>query len=64
MNISGNKRDALYDAIHDPIMDIRVKVGIARKDGKLLTIEEIDELLFSLPTEVWERQKEVLSIKD
>ena len=55
MNLSDARKSRLYDAIHEPIMDERI-----RFKGH----EELDEKLFELELEIWRRVKVALNITD
>lgn len=62
MKISEKKKSALYKAIYEPIMELRVEIGMAVKDGKPISTEGLDELLYRIPEQVWNDQKRVLNI--
>lgn len=53
MKLSAEKRQKLYNAIHDPIVDLRIKL-------KLLPM--IDAQLAQVTKTIWDRQKRVLEL--
>lgn len=59
MNLSDKNRQALYDAIHSQVMKLRVRLEMNRPDP-----ETLDQMLRELSEGIWERQREVLKIKD
>ena len=52
--MSEKRRTALYKAIMDPIMDLRVTNSIASR-GQPLTSEEIDKGLYDMENRIWRR---------
>ena len=63
MNVSSKKQTQLYDAIYQPILDLRVLNGLDSKQEKLLK-QQIDKQLFDLNKIIWENVKEILDIED
>lgn len=59
MNISGKKRDELYNSFADNIMDLRVELT---KNPRLADNETLDNRLFRLEREIWTDIKKVLNI--
>ncbi len=59
MRISEKRKQALYDAIHDAIMDLRVR---QRQDSSMNDLEERDRALYEAVNDIWEEQKEILNI--
>ena len=59
MNMSVKKRQRLYEAIHSQVMKLRVRLEMNRPDP-----ETLDQMLRELSEGIWERQREVLKIKD
>ena len=57
MRMSTKKRQEVYDAIHEPIMDLRVKAEMGNG-----TLTEAD--LFGLDTDIWADIRRVLSIEE
>lgn len=51
------QRDAIYSAIYDAVMDVRV--AMHHRDD-----ERLDRLLAAIPGEAWKRIKRELKIKD
>jgi hypothetical protein len=50
MRISNKNQSKLYKAIHDPIVDLRIKLRLS---------SDKDVLLAQVEHEIWRRQKEV-----
>ena len=57
MKMSEKKRQELYDAMSDRIMQLRIDI----KQGNIV---DIDGALFKLEIDIWQRVKKVLNIKD
>ena len=58
MNISDKRRQELYDAIFQQVMDLRVKL----RTGSLNPDEQLDYQLAQLIEKIWNDQKRVLGI--
>ncbi len=52
LEISEEKNAKLYAAIHGPIMDLRVKIGLAEKSGGKV---DVDHELFGMVERIFER---------
>ena len=64
MKLSEKKQEALYLAIHEPVMQIRIQL----LQGKLGYIGQtqtntIEKLLFKLEIEIWREQFKVLNLE-
>ena len=57
MKLSEKKKQELYNVTDRVVMNLRVK----QNSG--LSIEEMDEELFKLQSEIWRKIKEVLNIE-
>jgi hypothetical protein len=53
MKLSEKTRSELYRAIHDSIVDIRIKLKLPAKD---------DVVLAQVETAIWDKQKRVLKL--
>lgn len=58
MNISDKRRQELYDAIYQQVMDLRVKL----RTGNPKPDEQLDYQLAQLVEKIWNDQKRVLGI--
>lgn len=56
MKMNEKKRAALYGAIHDPILNLR----IALKEGR---VKDIDNRLFHIVDWIWREQFKVLNLE-
>ena len=56
MKISRKKFNKLYDAIYEPIMDLRVK-------NKMGDIEDLDEELYMLENRIYQELKQALELQ-
>jgi hypothetical protein len=56
MKISQKRFKKLYDAIYNPIMDLRVK-------NKMGNVKDIDEELFVLENRIYKEVKEALELQ-
>lgn len=62
MRISETKQTALYMAIHEQIMGLRVEIKVAASAGRNISAEGLDALLYGLTEAIWCRQKDILKI--
>ena len=62
MKISEKKRQDLYEAIHNPIMELRVEIKMAVASHNKISAEGLDELLSGITDTVWSRQASILNI--
>ena len=60
MKVSEEKKQAAYNAISDPIMELRIK---ARRDGGDINSNEFDNDLFDLGLTIWKRLQIALNIE-
>ena len=58
MNISEKRRQELYDAIYQQVMDLRVKLRTGNQEPD----EQLDYQLAQLIEKIWNDQKRVLGI--
>lgn len=62
MKISYRKREELYRAIYDTVLEARVQDVKERGEG---TVDERqDRRYFQITNKIWQRQKQVLGIPD
>lgn len=59
MNISGKKRDELYNSFATKIMDLRVEL---KSNHRLREDEALDHRLFKLEQQIWLDIKKTLNI--
>lgn len=64
MNISEKRKTALYTAIFEPFMGMRVAVRNSFDVLGQKNADDIDEKLFRLQLSVWDDVKKALEIKD
>jgi len=64
MNISKKKIDALYKAISDPIMGMRIAVKQSENVLGVKNASDIDDLLYRLELSMWEDVKKALDISE
>ena len=64
MHISKKKRDALYKAISDPIMGMRISVKQSENVLGVKNASDIDDLLYRLELSMWEDVKKALDISE
>lgn len=64
MNISQKKKTALYNALDDPIMNLRLEINRNQRQGNPITVINLDEKLYKIVFEIWGKQKTVLGIED
>jgi hypothetical protein len=57
VRISETKASEVYAAISDPITDLRIK------QNRGMTIEEMDERLFNLQSEIWRKVHKALNLE-
>ena len=57
MKLSEKKREALYSAIHEPVMKIRVSLQMNT------VAEDLDKKLHDLVIEIWRDQIKVLNLE-
>ena len=57
MKLSEKRRDALRDAIYDPILEIRISPN--RTD-----IKNLHTMLYRLTDKIWQAQKAILKLED
>ena len=55
MKLSQKKRDALYEAIHTAIVDVRIVLKLSPKDD--VTLAQVEH-------EIWRKQKMALGLDD
>ena len=60
MKVSERRKAVAYEAISDPIMDLRISTKMGNRKVDPL---ELDGELFKLEIEIWKRLKSALSIK-
>lgn len=60
MKVSEKKKQAGYEAISTPIMDLRV---VALRQDKKIDPLELDGMLFKLELKIWEGVKTALNIE-
>lgn len=58
MRLSDKRKSALYSALSDPIMELRVD---ANREG--MTREQLDRRLFTLEQHIWRRIKRALDME-
>lgn len=58
MKISEKKKTELYKAIHEPIMQLRIRQNAG------FSIEQMDEKLYALNNEIWKEVIKTLNIDD
>ena len=58
MKISEKRQQDLFNAVHEPTMDLRIKCQ------RLNLPPDVDGLLYQLVFDIWNKQKEVLNIED
>jgi len=63
MKISEKKRQDLYEAIHNPIMELRFEIKMAVASHNKISAEGLDELLSGITDTVWSRQASILNIR-
>lgn len=61
MKISEEKKTELYAAIHEPIMQLRIKVQV---QSRSIPVHKIDDSLYKLNGEIWKEVIKVLNIND
>ncbi len=59
MRLSEEKKQALYDAIREKIMEIRVDIKM-EKPG----LDRVDDMLFDMEQAIWPEIKKALNIED
>ena len=67
MKMSNSKKEVLYKAVYEPIMNTRIRVLRTGSPLPALTrgeATEIDTLLHNLEIEIWKNIKETLNILD
>lgn len=62
MNISEQRKAALYKAICDPIMKRRISVAMSQEVLGAENAKDLDELFYKLEREIWNKVKEALEI--
>lgn len=61
--MTNEKSQALYEAIHEPVMKLRIKnLQVATSLAPPLAATEIDQLLHDLVGEIWREQCRVLGL--
>ena len=60
MRVSETKKAAAYEAISDPIMDLRISTKMT---GAKIDPLALDGELFKLEIEIWQRVKKALNIE-
>lgn len=61
MVLSDRKRQELFEAIHQPVMDARISVKMAENDG---ASSDVDKVLFGLTGAIWAKVKTALGIRE
>lgn len=68
MRLSEEKRQAVYDAIHQPVMDQRVIVQRRRRRitdvGQIKQFDQIDNEMFYLDVEIFKRVLRALNAQE
>lgn len=59
MKLSEKRQRELYDAIHEPTMDLRLKFTKSHPP----TTEQLDSLLFALEGQIWRRVRAALNLE-
>jgi len=62
MKISQKNKSALYGAIREPIIDLRIKHR--RSNSDTITINQFDDDMFQLEQKIWSEIKSALKIED
>ena len=61
MKISDLRKERLYQAIAEPLIEARIEV---LKDGNSMTANQVEERISELETAIWDQVKEALDITD
>jgi len=60
VRVRETKKAAAYESISDPIMDLRISTKMT---GSKIDPLELDDELFKLEIEIWQRVKKALNIE-
>jgi hypothetical protein len=60
MNLSEDKKQELYNCIHENILDLRIRI---KRNSFIFSKETIDEELFNMENYIWIDQCKVLKIQ-
>lgn len=64
MEISEQRKAALYKAISDPIMKRRISAAMSQEVLGAANAKKLEEVFYKLEREIWNDVKEVLEIAD
>ena len=64
MDISEQRKAALYKAISDPIMKRRISAAMSKDALGASNAKKLDEVFYKLEREIWTDVKKVLEISD
>ena len=56
------KKEALYAAIYEQVMELRIEIAGLKRDGKPICHDGLDSLLHDLVDTIWDRQKGILNL--
>ena len=63
MEMSNKRREALYEAIREPILKQRIAVGNSKNILGKRNADAIETLLLKLNNDIWDEVKQALNIR-